>query len=446
MRLHTHGYIPVFLVIILSGCSVGKKLDKSARLLVRDQPGLNQSHIGISIYDAGEGKSLYRYQGDKYFVPASNTKLFTMYAGMRYLGDSLPGIRYTETADSIYLLSTGDPSLLHPDFENQPVIDWLKSGKKELVIHQENWKEKELGYGWSWDDFNSAYMAERSPLPVYGNIIKWTQLLGNSASEDGQLKNETFIYSEPEVSWKVNFDPAKTDNFLVVRDRYSNQFLISEGKEVLRTIEIPFVTNGVMSALDLLRDTTGHSILLVPVETTRKAEKVIYTQPTDSLLKIMMARSDNFYAEQVMLMVSQELFGWMNTRQAIDSVEKAGLQGIPHPPTWVDGSGLSRYNLFTPDDMVWLLEKMEKEFGKNRVQKILASGGQGTLANYYQELGDSIKAKTGTLSGHVALSGYLTTRKGRNLIFSVLVNNHQTSAVKVRRSVETFLQKVWERY
>ncbi|MCG7859577.1 hypothetical protein MD537_21545, partial [Flavihumibacter sediminis] len=111
------------------------------------------------------------------------------------------------------------------------------------------------------------------------NIIRWTQVLEKSESENGQLQNEAFVYSEPEVSWKVNFNPAKTSSFSVIRDRYSNQFTISEGKEILKTLEIPFVTNSLFSALDLLRDTIGRSILLVPGENTRKADRVLYSQP-----------------------------------------------------------------------------------------------------------------------------------------------------------------------
>lgn len=445
MRLHTT-VVPALLVLLLSGCSVSRKLDQSAKKLLLNESGLKQAHIGISIYDPLTARHLYSYQGDKYFIPASNVKLFTMYAGMRFLGDSLPGIRYAETADSIYLQATGDPSFLHPDFADHPVLDLLKSNQKELVIQQDNWREKELGYGWSWDDYNSSYMAERSPLPVYGNSIRWTQVLEKSESEDGRIVNEALVYSEPEVSWKVNFNPAKTTSFSVIRDRYTNQFTISEGTEILKTLEIPFVTNGVFSALDLLRDTVGRSVVLVPGETTQKADRVVYSQPTDSLLKLMMLRSDNFYAEQVLLMASQELLGWMNTRKIIDTLLKTDLKGLPHAPNWVDGSGLSRYNLFTPDDMVWLLEKMEREMGRERVERILSPGGKGTLSNYYTDLGESIKAKTGTLSGQVALSGYLTTKKGRRLLFSVFVNNHQTSAVKVRRSVEAYLQKVWDWY
>jgi len=57
---------------------------------------LQSAHIGISVFDPANNQYLYNYQGDKYFVPASNTKLFSLYAGMKYLGDSLTGIRYME--------------------------------------------------------------------------------------------------------------------------------------------------------------------------------------------------------------------------------------------------------------------------------------------------------------------------------------------------------------
>lgn len=444
MRIHTHACIWGLLSLSLTACSISKKLDKSAHALILDQEGLKQAHVGISIYEPAKADFLYSYQGNKYFVPASNTKLFSLYAGLRYLGDSLPGIRFTETEDSVYLEPTGDPSLLHPDFAIHPVIEWLKSSGKEIVLHQDNWHEKELGYGWSWDDYNSAYMAERSPLPVYGNVIRWTQVLEKNESEDGSLVNEAFVYSEPEVSWKVNFNPAKATSFSVIRDRYTNQFTITEGKEILRTVEVPFVTNGVFSALDLLKDTIGRSIMLVPKEQMRSTENILYSQPTDSLLKAMMFRSDNFFAEQVLLMTSQQLMGYMDTGKMIDTLLKTELKELPHTPKWVDGSGLSRYNLFTPEDFIWILEKMEKEFNKDRLRSILPGSDQGTLANYYTEMPGAIHAKTGTLSSHVALSGYLTTRKGKSLLFSILVNNHQTNATKVRRSVESFLQKVWE--
>ena len=57
-----------------------------------DAKALQTAHIGISIFDPAANKYLYNYQGDKYFVPASNTKLPTCYAAMKYLGDSLVGL------------------------------------------------------------------------------------------------------------------------------------------------------------------------------------------------------------------------------------------------------------------------------------------------------------------------------------------------------------------
>jgi serine-type D-Ala-D-Ala carboxypeptidase/endopeptidase (penicillin-binding protein 4) len=77
-----------------------------------------------------------------------------------------------------------------------------------------------------------------------------------------------------------------------------------------------------------------------------------------------------------------------------------------------------------------------------RIKTILATGGTGTLKNYYEEEAGQIFAKTGTLSGVVAISGYLYTKKGRLLLFSVLVNNHNGSAADVRHAVERFIRKL----
>ena len=115
-------------------------------------------------------------------------------------------------------------------------------------------------------------------------------------------------------------------------------------------------------------------------------------------------------------------------------------------PRWADGSGLSRYNLFTPQDFVAILQKMKTEFGMTRIREIFPTGNEGTLANYYRADSSFLYAKTGTLSGVVALSGYFTTAKGRELVFSVLVNNHRSGAAPVRRAVEKFLQNLRSQY
>jgi D-alanyl-D-alanine carboxypeptidase/D-alanyl-D-alanine-endopeptidase (penicillin-binding protein 4) len=159
-----------------------------------------------------------------------------------------------------------------------------------------------------------------------------------------------------------------------------------------------------------------------------------------------MYRSDNFFAEQTLLMVSNERLGLMNDAKIIDTLLKGDLKELPQRPFWVDGCGLSRNDLFTPMDFVWLLNKMSAEFGLARMKGILPTGGTGTLANYYKQDSGYIYAKTGSLSGVMALSGYLVTRTSRLLIFSVLVNNYSGSGTAVRRKVESLLHTIREKY
>ena len=172
----------------------------------------------------------------------------------------------------------------------------------------------------------------------------------------------------------------------------------------------------------------------------------IHSQPTDSLLKPMMHRSDNFFAEQSLLMVSNEKLGIMNDARIIDTILKTDFADLPQKPRWVDGSGLSRYNLFSPRDFVAILDKMRTEFGMERIKTVFPTGNEGTLRNYYTKEEGYLFAKTGTLSGVVALSGYLYTKKNKLLLFSVLVNNHNGSATEVRRVVEQLIERIREQY
>ena len=141
-------------------------------------------------------------------------------------------------------------------------------------------------------------------------------------------------------------------------------------------------------------------------------------------------------------MVSNTQLGYMNDEKIIDTLLKTDFKDLPQKPRWVDGSGLSRYNLFTPQDFVAILNKMKNEFVMERIKGILPTGGQGTISSYYKADSGYIYAKTGTLSGVISLSGYLYTIKNKLLIFSILVNNHQASATDIRKAEEKFLQGI----
>jgi D-alanyl-D-alanine carboxypeptidase/D-alanyl-D-alanine-endopeptidase (penicillin-binding protein 4) len=164
------------------------------------------------------------------------------------------------------------------------------------------------------------------------------------------------------------------------------------------------------------------------------------------MLKPMMHNSDNFFAEQSLLMAAFKKLGVMNEAKLIDTILKTNFADLPQKPRWVDGSGLSRYNLFTPQDFVAILQKINQEQSWNRITTVFETGGEGTISSYYTKYAGKIFAKTGTLSGQVAFSGYLLTNKGKKLIFSVLVNNHQTSATTIRRAVESFLTGIIDKY
>ncbi|HEV8286958.1 MAG TPA: D-alanyl-D-alanine carboxypeptidase [Chitinophagaceae bacterium] len=432
-------------VFFILSCSISKQISKSATQLALKDSSLRTAHVGISIYEPATNKYWFNYQGDHYFVPASNTKIPTCYAAMKYLRDSLTGILKAENDTAVIFLPAADPTLLHPDFKNQPVITFLQNVTKKLYITDIKWKTDALGSGWSWNDYNESYMAERSAMPVYGNLIKWVQEKPNN--------DPVIIYSIPEVNWKVDFDTAKANNFSVTRNIAENLYKITEGKEKNREQDVPFVTHGIKTTVELLPDTIHKTIGLLTSQSLQKLFtnttlhiNAIKSQPTDSLLKPMMHRSDNFFAEQSLLMVSNEVLGVMNDRKIIDTLLKTDFKDLPQKPRWADGSGLSRYNLFTPQDFVAIFNKMKNEFGMERIKNILATGNEGTLTNYYKTENGFIFAKTGTLSGVVALSGFLYTKKNKLLIFSVLVNNHNSSATAVRRAVEKLIQNMRDHY
>jgi len=136
----------------------------------------------------------------------------------------------------------------------------------------------------------------------------------------------------------------------------------------------------------------------------------------------------------------------MNDEKIIDTLLKGDFNDLPQKPRWVDGSGLSHYNLFSPRDFVTILDKMKTEFGMKRLQGIFPTGGSGTMQPYFKNDSSYIYAKTGSLSGVIALSGYLYTRQGKLLIFSILINNHRGAPGAIRTAIERFLLAVRNRY
>ncbi|MEQ9412878.1 MAG: D-alanyl-D-alanine carboxypeptidase, partial [Cyclobacteriaceae bacterium] len=137
----------------------------------------------------------------------------------------------------------------------------------------------------------------------------------------------------------------------------------------------------------------------------------------------------------------------LKTDIAIEYVKSKFLFDLPDEPQWVDGSGLSRYNLFTPRSIVKLWEKILVLVPQERLFQLLAIGGEaGTIKNYYKATPAYIYGKTGTLSNNHCLSGYLITKKGKLLIFSFMNNNYTASSNDIKKDMESVLLEIHERY
>jgi len=435
-------------------CSVSHQISQSAdKILLRDSV-ISTGHIGISVYEPATNSYWYNYDGTKYFVPASNTKLFTLYAGMKYLGDSLVGLRYFKDGpDYLLIKPTADPTFLHPDFSSQPVYDFLHSSSKNLYFIGTGWKEEHKGRGWAWDDYSESYMVERSEFPIYGNMIKIffkNDTLTSLPYQYGDIpKHIDNWWVIPNKQLPYLHKDNLPQNFLVKRSESNNFFGIYSSTSAFKTTYIPRVIND-YETIAILNDTIKSKIPAtlnyLSGGDSWSTPFIIHSHPTDSLFKPMMHRSDNFFAEQTLLMVSNEHLGYMNDEDIIDTLLKKDLLDVPQKPKWVDGSGLSRYNLFTPQSFIYIINKMKNEFGLERLKVILPTGGEGTLKNYYLKDSSYIYAKTGSLSNNTALSGILITRKNKLLIFSILLNSFQGDSAEVHLKIEQFLEGIRARY
>jgi D-alanyl-D-alanine carboxypeptidase/D-alanyl-D-alanine-endopeptidase (penicillin-binding protein 4) len=419
-----------FVAILLSSCSLSKKINRPAKEYLLDNGLFVNAHTGISIYEPATGKYWYNYQADKYFTPASNTKLATCYAAMKYLDDSIIGLKYNAINDSTVIIKgMGDPTFLHNDFTRNPVFDFLKKYKHIQIVNSHF--DDYLGSGWAWGDYLDYYMAQRSEFPLHGNTVTVDWINDHNLS---------FLPSYFQHSSTINGILSK--GYVAYKPWDTNYFTFTEGNTTHS--EIPFRPDE-KTLRNLLQDT-----LKEDVETIENYSEpftgFIHSQPTDSLLKPMMHRSDNFFAEQSLLMVSQKILGYLNDRKVIDTLLKTDYSQMPQKPDWVDGSGLSRYDLFSPKDFIFILNKMKNDFGMERIKNILPTGGTGTISSYYIKDSGYIFVKTGTLNGVVALSGFLYTKKSKLLIFSILVNNHRGSATSIRKGIEKFIQYVRNKY
>ncbi|WP_339752357.1 D-alanyl-D-alanine carboxypeptidase [Algoriphagus aquimarinus] len=430
----------LFILLICSSCTV-QRINKS---LIKSDV-FDKGHLGFMLVDPDKDKVLVDINSDKYFIPASNTKLFTFYTSYTILGDSLiNGLNYLEKGDSLIFWGTGDPSLLHPDLKNTVALDFLKNQNRKLYLLDNFDQVDAFGSGWSWDWYNSYYAAERSALPVYGDIVRFAKSEGDS----------TFTVYPPRFESSMQLtEPRGSSSSSFRREHLENKFsyfVTSEATDKRFETDVPFITS-VDFAAKLLSEELGKDVTVIrnPSYFHQQPKKLL-TVAADSIYSQMMKISDNFLAEQLLLLVSDQLDNKLSTADAIAYAKENLLSDLPDEPIWVDGSGLSSKNMFTPRSIITLLGKIRAEVPLDKIKAYFPAGGEsGTIRNWYpSDPGQPpyIYAKTGTLSMSNALSGYLLTKSGKILHFSCLMNNYAILGNALKTELTKVLYYIHDKY
>ena len=197
----------------------------------------------------------------------------------------------------------------------------------------------------------------------------------------------------------------------------------------------------------LLSDTLHKSVGLLKQYNFKNKQKVLHSLPVDSLLKRMMLVSDNFLAEHVLLMCSSNQFDTLKSEKTIEYMQKNYFYNLPDRAQWIDGSGLSRYNLITPRAMAAVLNKLWHDIPHRRLLNLFPVGGvSGTIKHWYKADTAYVYAKTGTFLNNHTLCGFIHTKKNNWLIFCFMHNNFTSPANDIRKEMEQILVEIKNSY
>lgn len=428
--------IPFLFLMVLgfSSCNINKVSMKSTARLIQQSTTFAQNQTGIVFYDIAEQKIVFEQEANRYFMPASNTKLFTFYASLKTLGDSIPAFHYKVSGDSLILWGTGDPSFLNPYLAKSKVYDFLKNRSEKIYFSNNNFTGTFFGQGWAWDDYNDYYAAEISGFPIHGNVVRF------KANAQKALSVTPRLFENKAYEW------SNENTFSIQRDLGANLFSHPNTQKMKANFvqDVPFKT-GVEITVALLSDTLKKEVTMIN-KALDKSARVFYSLPADSLYKRMLHVSDNMIAEHLMLLNADILIGELNVSKGIEAAKKQFMSDLPDASRWVDGSGLSRYNLFTPRSIVKLLQNIYQTVPQERLFKLLpAAGKSGTLKSLPANEEAFIFAKSGSFSNNYNLSGYLLTKKGKVLIFSIMNNSFLKPMSEIRKEVTKILTEVHEK-
>lgn len=444
------------------------------------RPELKRGSVGVKIVSLDTGKMIFEQDAEKYFMPASNMKSFTVAAALERLtpnfrfvtsvfANALPDANGTIKGD-LTVFGRGDISISTAFYDGDYYggIDALadriaQAGVKRiegnLIGDETFFSGSPIPTGWEWDDLQWYYGAEVSALPLNDNAVDLSIKPGASNSPCFvQILPANTVYKivnrcvtsgagtrrDIRVVKKIAQNVLEVYGTMPTGDGgYAGQVAISHPSELF---------------VEMLRQRLAQKGIIVTGRNLVKSEKISNIQPTQQPIEIAklesvplsvvaaktMKPSQNLYTETILWTLGEQTGNKNDALSSADKgigVVKGFLRQIGVADDGIvqyDGSGLSRHNLITPAATVRLYEYMAKQSPNAIVwQNSLTIGGvDGTLRNRFKgtKAEANMRGKTGTIDQVSALSGYLTTAGGERLVLSIVVNgvavtSNRTSAI-----------------
>src|SRR5713226_3130213 len=430
----------------------------------------NKGEWGLLIVDAESGETLYEQNADKYFVPASNMKLFTTALALAKLG---PEYRFHTTLETrgaissagvlggdLALVGRGDPNLSNrkfpyetkEEFEGPPekalaeLADALAArGVKEItgdVAGDDSYFPRErYPDGWEIDDMVWEYGAAISAIVVDDNTVTLTLTPGEKAggavtavveppTREFIVKNEvTTIGAKEKPDLRLTREPGG-DTVVVSGVMPAG----SAPRKLVLAIQEPAL-HAANLLTQLLKDRgikVGGTVRAVHEPDAGEATRTVLAEhlsiPLKDSVKLVNKISQNLHTEVLLRAAARQQGRWA-TPEDLQKFPDAfyAKAGIPEGDViQTGGSGLSRHDLVTPRAFVAVLAYAEKQaWFPAFLASLPVAGADGTLNERMKEppLAGKIHAKTGSVTHVRTLSGYAETPGGRKLIFSFLSNN-----------------------
>lgn len=422
-------------------------------------------HIGIEVVSLDSGQKLYQKNAGQLFNPASSLKLFTGAAALAILGVDY---RFEtkiftdgEIADGVlvgnlYLKGAGDPELKLSDLENlilQLKLAQIKKVQGKVFVDHSDFDAIAQGPGWMWDEERAYWNSPMDALLVNHSCINlWIR----PADEAAQAPL-VFVYPKTDYVAVQNLAQTsdKDSTLQVGRNGISKENLIEVKGSLLKEspllfyqipVEDPHFYTATLFTDMLKRYGIEWQGQIEEASTPIEAKELasFSSAPLTQIVHNMMKSSDNLAANCLFKKMGQARFGapgtWPKGGQAIRDFlrTQAGI-GIDDLVI-LDGDGESRYNLVSPHQFVSFLAwaYQEFKFTAEFMGSLPLSGTDGSLRNRMREssIKGRVRAKPGTMTGISSLSGYIKTKTGEMLAFSILTSGFVKSSKLYKSKLE----------